>query len=200
MCSRSATQRSRRYARSRKRALTIDRENATAYYTLAIRYGAFQTTKKAHSNLLAKATQLKYNFAPGYFALAVTSTFLGRPEDALMAVDTALRLSPNDPQSVVWRAQRASALYLLKRYSEAIDTARQSLALRWFHTACRVLAASYAQLGMIEKAQAAMCELLASDKGDKSISAVIRPFRRTLIEITTLMVCAKPECPKFEQR
>jgi adenylate cyclase len=69
-------------------------------------------------------------------------------------------------------------LYLLKRYTEAVDAARLSLGQRWFYTACRVLAASYAQLGMIEPARAAIRELLATDHAEKTIAEVIRPFKR----------------------
>jgi hypothetical protein len=42
----------------------------------------------------------------------------------------------------------------------------------------RVLAASYAQLGMIEKTRDASRELLTAEQGDKTIAAVVAPFRR----------------------
>jgi hypothetical protein len=41
--------------------------------------------------------------------------------DALKAIDMALRLSPNDSQTNAWPAQRASAFFLLGRYTEAIE-------------------------------------------------------------------------------
>ena len=41
-----------------------------------------------------------------------------------------------------------------------------------------MLAASYAQLGMIEPARAAIRELLATDHAEKTIAEVIRPFKR----------------------
>jgi adenylate cyclase len=92
----------------------------------------------------------------------------------------ALRLSPADPQRFAWLAQRASALYLSQRYEEAVDTARQSLRLRWYHTGCRVLAASYAQLGMTELAKNAIGELMLKEHADKTIREVIRPFKRAI--------------------
>jgi adenylate cyclase len=160
-----------------RRGLALDPNNPSACYALAMLSAHNDDTSTA-LEFARRAIELNDNFAPGYFALAVASSFLGRPEDALVAIDRALRLSPSDPQCFAWRAQRASALYLLKRYAEAVDTARLSLGQCWFHTACRVLAASYAQLGMIEPAKETIRELLASDRADKTIAEVIRPFKR----------------------
>jgi adenylate cyclase len=159
-------------------ALALDPGSASACYILALDL-AHNGDCDAGVDFARRAIELNDNFALGYFALAVASTFAGLAEEALAAIDRALRLSPNDPQVFAWRAQRASALYLLKRYAEAVETARQSLSRRWFHTACRVLAASYAQLGAIEPAGAAMRELLASDHSEKTIADVIRPFKRS---------------------
>jgi hypothetical protein len=72
----------------------------------------------------------------------------------------------------------ASALYLLERYPEAIACAKQSLGLKQYHTAFRVLAAANARLGMMKEAGDAVHELMAFEYGDKTIAAVIRPFRR----------------------
>jgi adenylate cyclase len=164
------------FATARK-ALAHDPTNAIACYVLALA-SAHNDDSTTALKFARNAIELNENFAAGYFALAVTSSFLGRPADALAAIDQALRLSPHDPQTFVWHAQRASALYLLNQYTEALDAARQSLGLKWYHTACRVVAASCAKLEMIEPARAAMRELLASDHSDKSIAQVIRPFKR----------------------
>jgi adenylate cyclase len=100
------------------------------------------------------------------------------PPTALSAIDVALRLSPRDPQKFAWLGQRASALFLNGRHAEAVEAARQSLALRWYPTSCRVLAAALAQLGDETAARVAMAELLASPSGEKNIAQVIRPFQR----------------------
>jgi adenylate cyclase len=166
-------------ASAAKSALALDPSSASARYILALNLAHNDDCETA-LKFARRAIELNENFALGYFALAVASTFLGLAEEALAAIDRALRLSPNDPQIFAWLAQRASALYLLKRYAEAAETARQSLGQRWFHTACRVLAASYAQLDMIEPAKAAMRELLASDHSEKTIAEAIRPFKRAV--------------------
>ena len=128
-------------ASAAKKALALDPSSASACYILALNLAHNDDCDTA-LKFARRAIELNNNFALGYFALAVASTFSGLAEEALAAIDRALRLSPNDPQIFAWLAQRASALYLLKRYAEAAETARQSLGQRWFHTACRVLAAS----------------------------------------------------------
>ena len=160
-----------------RRALVLDGENAYALYALSI-VSAHSGDSETAVTLACRAIDLNPNFASGYFALAIASLFAGRPEEAIAAIDTALRLSPNDPQSFAWLAQRASALYLLKRYEESIEAARQSCGMRWFHTACRVLAAGYAQLGLLEQARLAVSELTASPWAEKTIGEVIMPFKR----------------------
>lgn len=160
-----------------KQALQRDSENIYAYYILSLIW--------AHLNKISdsiwaarRATDLNGNFAPGYFALAVASCFAGQLDDALVAIDLALRLSPNDLHKHAWLAQRASVLYLLGRYTEAIESAEESRRIRWFHTAVRVLAAAHAQVGRREEAKLAVKELIEGERGDRTISAVIRSFQR----------------------
>ncbi|KYG99585.1 adenylate/guanylate cyclase domain-containing protein [Bradyrhizobium sp. DOA1] len=164
-------------ASAAKSALALEHSSASACYILALNLAHNDDCETA-VKFARRAIELNENFALGYFALAVASNFLGLPREALTAIDRALRLSPNDPQIFAWLAQRASALYLLRRYAEAAETARQSLGQRWFHTACRVLAASYAHLDMIDSARRTLSDLLASEHSEKTIAEVIRPFKR----------------------
>ena len=160
-----------------KRALTLDGDNLTTHFALSFAF-SHSDDPDAGFKVARRATELNDNYAPGHNALALASVFLGRLEEGLIAIDLALRLSPSDPYASFRHARRGAILYLLGRYPEAIAAARQSLALNWFHVAPRVLAASYAQLGLIDHARKAVGELVASDQGDKSIAAVIRPFVR----------------------
>ena len=160
-----------------KQALERDNENIDAYCILALTWAHLGKIKDA---LWAarRAVELNGNFAQGFIALAVASCFAGHLDDALAAVDLALRISPNDLQKNAWLGLRASVLYLLGRYAEAIESAEESRRIKWFHTAVRVLAAAHAQLGQQEEAKLAVRELVNSDRGDKTISDVIRPFQR----------------------
>lgn len=159
-----------------RKALLLDNENGYGWYALA---NILSHTGDSEGGVhhARKAIELNPSFALGHFVVAVSSLYLGRSEEALHAIDTALRLSPNDPQRFAWFGLRASALYLLKRYDEAIATARQSLSIRWYHTACRVLAASCAQLGRMEEASRAVAELAASGSAERTISDVTTPFK-----------------------
>jgi hypothetical protein len=112
--------------------------------------------------------------------MAIACLYLGRPSDPLWSIDKALRLNPADPQRFTWLSLRASALYLLNRCREAAACAKQSLALKRYHTALRVLAAANAQLGIMTEAHDTSRELMACEFGDKTIAAVIGPFERAL--------------------
>jgi adenylate cyclase len=161
------------------KAIALDPANPIACYVTALVL-AHRDDPETAAAFARRALELNDSYTPAYFALAVASTFLGHLDDALAAIDRAAKLSPADPQHFVWLAQRASALYLSKRYGEAVDAARQSLRLRWYHTGCRVLAASLAQIGDIEQAKSAMRELFEHPHGDRTIQAVIRPFARQI--------------------
>jgi adenylate cyclase len=117
------------------------------------------------------------------FALGLASLYCGQLSDALAAIDAALLLNPTDTQNFARLATRASALYLLGRYNDAIDTALQSIRLSpkefsGFRLPFRVLAASYGQLGMDPEAKSAVGELLAGNGTERTIDDVVRPFRR----------------------
>jgi len=160
-----------------KDALSLDGENVGAFYALSLA-SSHNDDVEAGFQFAQRAVELNDNFAPAYFALAVANLYLGRSDDSLVAIDRALRLSPSDPQAFVWYSTKASALYLLRRYADAVESARQSLRLNRYHTALRVLAASYAQLDTIDKAREVMRELMATEYADKTIAAVIKPFQR----------------------
>ncbi len=160
-----------------RRALALDSQAAQACYILALA-SAHDGDPEAGVGHARRAVELNASFAGGYFALAIASSFAGAPHDALAAIDIALLLNPRDPQKFAWLAQRASALYLDRRYADAAETAQRSLSLRWYQTSCRVLAAALAQSGDSKSARAVMKELLASPVGEKTIADVTRPFRR----------------------
>jgi adenylate cyclase len=161
-----------------RKALALDPESAGACYILGLSLSHGDDGETA-LQFARRAVRLNSNFATGHFAVAVASLYMGLTQESLSSVDQAIRLSPSDPQMFSRHALRGSALYLLGRYDEAVQAARQSLGQRWFHTACRVLAASYAQLELMEPARAAMRDLLASDHAEKTIADVIGPFKRS---------------------
>jgi adenylate cyclase len=168
----------RRAVAAARRALELDNGNAWAWYCLAMAQSTGGDAVAAAESA-AKAVELNPSLAWGHFAVAVANLYLGQPEAALNAIDVALRLSPNDPQRFAWLATRASALYLQRRFDEAIQTALQSRSTHRFTTASRVLAASYGQLDLPRQAAAAVAEMLEPSETERTIADVIRPFMRT---------------------
>jgi adenylate cyclase len=102
------------------------------------------------------AIALNPNFCHLYFALALI--FAGEPERALEVVKKHMRLDPfYTPQAPCYMGM---ALYMLKRYSEAIPLLREGLMRAPSFVGSQVtLAAVYAQLGLVDKAHAQAAEL-----------------------------------------
>ena len=107
----------------------------------------------------SRAIELNSNFALGHFYLGIGLSLDGRHEEALEAIETGLRLSPRDPRASTWLANRARALYHLRRYEEAIETALSARHIRPHAYGTLVLVASYAQLGRDEEARSASAEI-----------------------------------------
>jgi adenylate cyclase len=115
--------------------------------------------------------------AHGLMGLALSTT--GRPDDSIAHLQTAMRLDPMSPTAHVQLFYVSLAHFAAGRYETAVDWAKRSLRLQPdFEVAYRTLAASYAQLGQMEEAQAAVANglrlkphLTISRIGDQSIGA-----------------------------
>src|SRR5436190_9148861 len=139
-------------------AAALDSENPQAQYVLAqtSHWAGDVGAAIAHAS---RAIELNENFALGHFYLGIGLSLDGRHEEALEAIETGLRLSPRDPRASTWLANKARALYHLRRYEEAIETALSARRIRPHAYGSLVLVASFAQLGRDEKARSALAEL-----------------------------------------
>jgi tetratricopeptide (TPR) repeat protein len=61
--------------------------------------------------------------------LGIDYQFLGQFDKSLEYLDRAIRTSPSDPMLVVWYGSEAWANFGLKRYDQAIELARRSIAI-----------------------------------------------------------------------
>ena len=107
---------------------------------------------------LRKAIALDPNYADGHAFLATVLVFVGRAEEALGHVETAMRLNPHFP---FWYFYALGASqFMLTRYDAAIESFEKAIernpAWRANH---RFLVAAYGHLGMIEEAEWEMEEL-----------------------------------------
>jgi len=85
----------------------------------------------------------------------------GRPDEAIAHLEKALRLDPTSPSKWLWFDGMSWAHFHAGRYQAAIDWAERSLQINLEdELAYRTLAASYAQLGRLDEAQAALEEEL----------------------------------------
>jgi len=67
-----------------------------------------------------RAVQLNPNLALSYSGLAAALTFVGRVDEGIRAIETALRLSPRDPNRPYWRMTTAAGLFVTERYETAL--------------------------------------------------------------------------------
>jgi adenylate cyclase len=141
-------------------AAALDRENPYAQYVLA-QASQWAGDIGAAVAYASRAIELNGNFALGYFSLGIALSLEGRHEEALEAIETGLRLSPRDPRASTWLANKARALYHLRRYADAIEAASAARRIRPHAYGSLVLVASYAQLGRGDEAAGVLAELRA---------------------------------------
>ena len=122
---------------------------------------AIGLAKSGPHSTCERAIELNANFALGHFYLGIGLSLDGRHEEALKAIETGWRLSPRDPRTSTWLANKARVLYHLRRYEEAIETALSARRIQPHAYGALVLIASYAELGRDEEARSAVADIRA---------------------------------------
>ena len=120
---------------------------------------AIGLAKSGPHSACERAIELNSNFALGHFYLGIGLSLDGRHDEALEAIGTGWRLSPRDPRASTWLANKARALYHLRRYEEASETALAARRVQPHAYGSLVLAASCAQLGRDEAATSALAAI-----------------------------------------
>ena len=101
-----------------------------------------------------RALTLNPNFAAAHGYLGWTLSFDGQSDKAIVHSKTAIRMSPHDPQQVIFHGGLAAAHYLAGDYDEAINSALSVLRFRpTFSGARRLLVAALAQAGRLDEAR-----------------------------------------------
>src|SRR5258708_22158077 len=97
--------------------------------------------------MLDRAVGLNPNSAVEWSYRGTACQFMGQAEEALRSFERAIRLSPLDPMLYGMLAVMGFAFISLRRFDEAVATAKQSLRKKQtFTTAYRCLAAGLAHL------------------------------------------------------
>ena len=140
-------------------ALLADSEDPWAHYALGCVY---LFARRFDDSLAEFETALRLNpnfsLAQGYYGLALA--YCGRWEEAAVAAQRAMRLSPHDPHAAVYCGIASYAQFVGRNYAEAMRLAREGIRQRSdFVGAHRVLTAAAAMAGQTDIAKAALQEL-----------------------------------------
>jgi adenylate cyclase len=111
---------------------------------------------------IEKAIEVSPSFAPAIGIKGAELALLGEPEQSIEKISEAIRLSPRDGMMVFWLMGLFWAYHALKRYDDAVATAKQAIRLAPQNpTFRRQLASALAWLGRIEEAHSAVEDYLA---------------------------------------
>jgi tetratricopeptide (TPR) repeat protein len=149
--------------RSARACLEADMQSAPCYMALS----DFYTVKGQPDEQIAaleRSVSLDPSSAEAYGRLGVALSIAVRPDEAIPHLEKALRLDPKSPEKWLWFDGMSWAHFAAGRYEKAVEWARQSVRLNPDdELGYRSLAASYAQLGRLDEARAAVKEALRID-------------------------------------
>ena len=142
-----------------RKAIQIDREDPWAHHALAhVHLFARRFDDSLAEFELTLRLNPNFSLAQGFYGLALS--YCGRWEDADLAANRALRLSPRDPFSAIYYGIAAYAQFLGRNYDKAIQLARDAIRQRAdFVGAHRVLVAAAGMAGEADVAKSALAEL-----------------------------------------
>ncbi len=154
-----------------RRAVAIDVEDAGAHCTL----GRVHYLRREHDAAIPEleaALELNPSLALAHYGLGAAMVFSGRARESFRHLETAIRLSPHDPNMGSCLVRSADAKYLMADYESAVEWALKALRqpnFQWSRYA--VLLAALGQLGRDDEAQRYLAELLRQ-RPDFSVSFV----------------------------
>jgi adenylate cyclase len=141
------------------RAAELDDSDPWAH--LALGYVAHtQRHTDAAAEEYQRAIDLNPNFAAAHGYLGWTLALAGRTDEAIVHLEQAMRMSPQDPQNAIFNNAVAVAHYLVGRYPAAVSFARKAVQQRdGITSGHRIYVASLAKAGQVEEARAALQRL-----------------------------------------
>ena len=155
---------------------------------------AMQLQAQQHDEAIAEAKlsiETDPNDANGYIALAGALSFSGRPDEALDAVERAMRLNPHFPSSYIY--QRGLAQFAANRVGDAAASLGQAIAMNpddyWSQ---RLLLATYGLLGRDDDARRLLAAMKSKDR--RGHLAFVDPL--TIKAITYWYPFTRPEDAK----
>jgi len=140
-------------------AIQIDGEDSWSHQALAhVHLFARRFDDSIAEFELALRLNPNFALAQGFYGLVLS--YCGRWEEADLAANRALRLSPRDPFAAIYYGIAAYAQFLGRHYDKAMQLAREALRQRAdFVGAHRVLVAAAGMSGQMGVAKSALAEL-----------------------------------------
>ncbi len=155
------------------RAVMIDDADPWAHLGLGYLHIIDRQTGHAVTEF-KRAIELNANFAAAYGYLGGAFALGERSEEAIPELERAIRLSPQDPQNVLFFNYMGVAHYLVGNYEQAVDWVRRSVQMRPdLIPAHRILCAGLAQQGLIDEAKVVLSRIRELQP-DISVSALER--------------------------
>ncbi len=142
-----------------QKAVALDRDDAGAHCTLG-RTRYLRREYAAAISELELALDLNPSLALAHYGLGAAFVFSGKPHEAFPHLESAIRLSPQDPNMGSYLARMAEAKYLVGEDEAATRFALRALAqpsFQWSRYA--VLIAALGQLGRQDDAQHFLSEV-----------------------------------------
>ena len=105
-----------------RQALAVARDNPEVLRVAGFALAAFAGENETALTAINRAIELNPNYAFAYAQRGIVLAYLNRPDEAIIAAERAIRLSPNDP-TVLFSSYLALGLAYLfaDRYEEALS-------------------------------------------------------------------------------
>ena len=172
--------------RHAERAIALDDRNPWGYSALGYAAMMQRRTEEAMA-AFRQAVSLNPSSAVAVCHLSHGLAFAGCSDEAIEHGETAIRLSPVDPDMARFLGGFAIAHYTARRFEEALRYTRENVRLRpGFQGAQRLHAASLAQSGRVGEAQAVLSTLQRTHRPPLTVAWVREnvPYQTTeLIEL-----------------
>ncbi|MEE9265644.1 MAG: adenylate/guanylate cyclase domain-containing protein [Gammaproteobacteria bacterium] len=136
-----------------QRAASLDENDVWVQCALGLGQFTAKQPDKAIGHY-KKAIELNPSFALGHGYLALQLAFAGEPDEAIDEAETAIRLSPRDPELFHFFVAIGTAHFVAGRYDEAVAWAEKSVRARpSVPGPLRLLTTSLAHLGRTDEAR-----------------------------------------------
>jgi TolB-like protein/Flp pilus assembly protein TadD len=164
-----------------QRAVTTDDRDSMGHYVLAWGH-LFLRDHEAARVAAERAVDLNPSDSSAHWALGVALTGLGRPVEGVLAIEEAIRLSPQASGMRLYLQNLGIAYLMAGQYERAADCAQRAISLgREQPAPHRLLAACHGHLGRVSEARDAMHEAMRLEP-DFSLDELRRINHPSIVE------------------